>query len=271
MVSLGVLVAAGEQDAAQRALAAPAFERSVLLSQGLPLPPVTVQGDAALRAGHVVACINGERGGVEEGPVVDSLWRAIRSRGAALLDDEATRTLLDLLHDSHPVTVDAARARFDLPFLRRRLQALLAEGIAINDLRGILESLLILRGYQIAPPAADERALVLSEAAYDREVRAGLRHVITLPHVRQGQLEVHVVEEVWRTALSSPPSPVDLSRLRRAVAAAIGDRADAVLLTDAESRVILRELLRHEWPGLTVLAFNDLPPDLNICVLDPVA
>ena len=178
MVSLCLHVAAGEQDAARRAIDECRFGEAVFLRLGLLLPPVTVRGDAALPAGCHVLYVDGERSAVAQGAVVDGLWKIVRSRAADLLDDEATRVLLDLLHDSHPVLVDAARARFDLSFLRRRLQALLAEGIAISDLRCILEALLLVRGYQAAPPGTDEGALVLSETNCDREVRTALRHAI---------------------------------------------------------------------------------------------
>jgi flagellar biosynthesis component FlhA len=110
----------------------------------------------------------------------------------------------------------------------------------------------------------------LSEAGYDREVRTGLRNVIASRHARQGWLEVHVVDEGWRIALNSPLSTADLLKLQRAVAAAVGDGSDAVLLTDAQTRRVLSDLLYGDRPGLTVLAFTDLPPHLNIRQLAPV-
>lgn len=271
MMSLRLHVAAGEQDAARRAIGEHGFEERVLLRHGLLLPTVIVHGDAALPSGCHVLCIDGARGTVGQGPLLDGLWQAVEARAADLLDDAATRVLLDLLHDSHPVLVEAARARFDLSFVRRRLQALLAEGIAIVDLRTILEALLLVRGYQAAPPTADETALAPGEATFDREVRSALRHAIVSPLTTGGWLEVHLLDERWRAALAAPLGPAEQIELRRAVAAALGDARQAVLLTDAQTRPVLRQLLIGQWPRLSVLAFSDLPLDLNIRPLDPIA
>lgn len=270
MVSLGVLVAAGAQDAARRALTEEQFEARVLWRLGLPLPPVAVHGDAGLPDGGVVVSVNGEPGAVETGGLIDHLWRTVTRRGADLVDDRATRCLLDLLHEVQPDLVQAACVRFEVGFIRRRLQAFLAEGLPITDLRGLLEALLLVRGLQAVPPGADEAALALSEAGYDRELRAGMRHLISSWHARAGGLDVHLVHEGWRGALRSPLTPADRAALQAAVAAAVGGHREAVLLTDDLTRVTLRDLLRGDWPGLTVLAFGDLAPDMHIRPQSPV-
>ena len=126
MVSLRVFAAAGERYATLALLAERSFEAAVFALRGFLLPPVAVEVDASLLPGRFVVAVNGERGPLVSEPLMTQLWRDVESNGAALLDLDGTRALLDLLHDESPVLVEAVHARFDLPFVHRRLQALLS-------------------------------------------------------------------------------------------------------------------------------------------------
>jgi len=243
-------------------LAARPVEAELFAELGVLLPAAAVLADPALPRGCFAAAVAGRRQPDERGDAAAACQRllALGQRHAAeLLDARAAQALLDLLHDLQPVLVEAAESSFEAAYLARRLQALLAEQVPVLDLRAILEALL--RHRALAPSETPEEDA-------DDEVRLALQHTIVAPLRRDGTLTVHLAD-------AAPLSADARNTLHAAVArAAAEDRAanrPTVLLTRRDRRRALREALAGHEPALTVLAYDDLPPDFAIEVGIPVA
>src|SRR5262249_6634699 len=135
------------------------------------------------------------------GCLVFHLAIAIRRHAGSLLTNGLVRQMLDTLEAAFPELVAATRARCSIPGLRRILQALLDDGISIRDLRGILESLLMINlttdtdsaGRLIfIPPASRSSPLPSSLDSIDinfciEQVRHGLKRAISYKYARGTQ------------------------------------------------------------------------------------
>jgi type III secretion protein V len=192
------------------------------------------------------------------------LGRVLRLRAAELVGIQETRDLLDQLQRSHPALVkEVVPARVSLPVLARVLQALLAEGVSIRDLRGVLRVL-------AEPGELPRDPLLLAE-----RVRRGLGRAICHRHARaDGSLPVYLLdpglEELLQDALrpAGVGARLDLEPdLRDELLAAVRQRLErqpAVLLTRQELRPHLGRLLRAELPDLAVLSHGELTPELSV-------
>jgi flagellar biosynthesis component FlhA len=238
------------------------IERALFDALGLLVPPAAVRADPLLPRGWFAVTIAGRRVTDEPGDAAVACRRLhtlARHHAAELIDARSAQALLDLLHDLEPVLVEAVEATFDAAYLARRLRALLAEGVPVLDLRAILEALL--RHRALAPPDAPEED-------YDDDVRLALQHTITAPLRRGGTLTVHLAD-------AAPLTEDVRAALHAAVArAAAEDQAvhrPTVLLTRRDRRRAVRDALAGHESAVTVLAYDDLPPDLAIEVATPVA
>jgi hypothetical protein len=113
--------------------------------------------------------------------------------------------------------VAAVRERFPLPLLTALLSALPADGVPI------LEALLAMRGQQSPPPGAEEVALQLDLAGYEREARQALRHAICRPLMQDQVLHVHLLAPALQARLEEAGDTRDVGALFDAVARAAED------------------------------------------------
>ena len=273
MVKLELRVAAGVVERTRRCLEDAELALRVYAEWGLLLPLIEVSPAPELQMGQLVAVLDDVRQPPGSGDAADYLSELVRRKPAALLDEDCTRALLDCMYDFYPQLIGAVETRFTLPFLTRRLQALLVEGICVKDLWTILEALLAVRGTQSPPPGpVDEAALCPTEDVYDAEVRRALCHLIVEPFLSaDGTLTAHVVDETFGSALARAlAAGDDVSPLRDAIAVVLVARHALVLLTTSETRPLLRDLVQSIDSQVAVLAYDDLPPYLSVRPAPPI-
>jgi hypothetical protein len=264
------------------ASAAPAASRTVL-------HPLTGE------AGFVVA---GEPdlsmvGGVHDhlGFAVLHLDRALRREGAALVCGELVEAALDRVGLSAPKLVRWVRGRIGTPRLVAVLQLLLDEGVPV-DRTEILESLLALDDVEEAD--LDRRIVFRAEPGAtlvtsrppaggdDREladaVRERIRRRLAMMHGSGGDtLRVILLDAGLdrRLAQRDPLDDHERERLIAVIGRAAGPRPDPspgpVVLATAGARRALRELIALEFPGLAVMSYSELEPNLNITPVAQVA
>jgi flagellar biosynthesis component FlhA len=249
----------------------PALDDTLFDELGLLMPPLCCVLDSRLTPGRFQLRLNGLHWPEQSGDGaarVQALRTVVQAEAKHLLDADAVRCLLDLLHEAHPALVEATRQRFDLPLLTDLLCTLLGDAVPIRDLRAILEALLAVRGHQSPPAGADEASLRLDAAGYEREIRNALRHAICAPLSSDGVMHVHELAPALQARLQAAAAPWDDPALVDAVARAAEEdrsagRACVLLVADALRRP-LREATRRAVASVAVLAYDDLHVALNI-------
>ena len=114
---------------------------------GVPVPHIRVCDNLQLAPSEYVLKIRGIEAGRGRGRIGSShalvarLGALLRGHAAELLGRDQVRSLLDRLRADYPTTVEEATAELSIGEIRRVLQGLLAEQVAIRDLPAILETL----------------------------------------------------------------------------------------------------------------------------------
>lgn len=207
------------------------------------------------------------------------LGELIRRNAHELLGRAETKRLLDSLNDSHPRLVEELVPKLlSLGEVQRVLQQLLREQVSLRDLGRILEA--------VVEAAATSRAIVhLVEAARQGLGRALVRpflgfdgglHVITLDHeMEAGILATFDPEGAGRLlAAASTQSPAErMRRLVESLKKLIGGSdtsATSVLLCPSPARYHVRRWLEPLLPRITVLAPNEVPPEVRMRLLGTI-
>ncbi|MFO0692248.1 MAG: flagellar biosynthesis protein FlhA [Polyangiales bacterium] len=255
----------------------------IFASLGAPVPSARVRTAPALAPSAYVLSI-------QEVPVVEAELPAGSTREAALsamlpaIEDALARRapelfglqeaqgLVDRLERAYPALVRHVVPKpLALPALTDVLRRLLEEGVSIRPLREILESL------------AHHAPLEKDPVELTELVRSSLRRALTHRHARGGTLPVFLldpaIEETVRDAIQrtatgsylalAPDLARDLLDAARRTLAAHPQRAPIVLTQPDVRRYVFR-LLEHEVPGLVVLSYAELVPDVVVTPVDRI-
>ena len=200
----------------------------------------------------------------------DELRELWLRRARELLGLEDVQNLLDRHTAYTPTLVQNAVPRvFTLPQLAEILRRLLDEQVGVQAFERILESLA-----RCEPQTPIDRGLELA--------RRAVRDELAERCVQQGVLRVHEIEPLIEDALRDATQtiagdrvvalPPDLARdIVQAVRRARTQHAAApVLLTQADVRRSLREVLADDLPDVTVLAYPELPISIIIERREPI-
>jgi type III secretion protein V len=184
---------------------------------------------------------------------------ALRRRAHHLLGVQEVQHLLDGLEPHAPALVREA-AKLPPALLAEVLRRLVEEGVSIRPLRVILEAILQAGG-------APRGAAALAEACR-RALRLQLGHA----HAGGGPLAVLLLdpeaEQAIREALAGELASLEPRRavkLLDALAAELGGLpAPPVVLVSPDVRRAVRSLFAPRFPGVPVLAYEELPPELPV-------
>jgi type III secretory pathway component EscV len=203
-----------------------------------------------------------------------------------------------------PALINEVRKRFDVDVLVRTLRGLVDEDITIRDLSSLLEKMLSVQGkvcaggskyilfdfdsqYSIGLNEDDvsthnlfthnafpailsahgDKTLTVTD--YIRAVRASLRRYISHKYTRgQNTLIAYSIDPKIDARLKDPADlrPAERMELLKCVRRAmVGERAaQTPVITTFESRLRLRQEIRHDFPNLPVLSYQELSTDMNI-------
>jgi len=202
--------------------------------------------------------------------VATHLNHVILSHAAELLGRQETQALLDhIAKDSPKLVEDLVPKQLALSTLQRVLQSLLEEGVAIRDMRTIVEALA-----EHAPRTQDAHDLTA-------QVRIALGRAIVQSLFPGGaELQVMALDPQLERLLSqtvqsgAPDSgglePGLADTLLRETAHASQKQEEiglpAVLLVPPTLRLLLSRFLRRAWPALKVLSNSEVPDSRTIRV-----
>ena len=202
--------------------------------------------------------------------IATHLNKILQDHSHMLLGHDETQQLVDKLAAVSPKLVEELiPKKITIGVLTQVLQGLLAEGVAIRDLRGVLAAL--------APVA--EKVTEIEELI--GVARVALGRMIVQNYVAHGEelgvmtlapeLEQVLHGTVRRANGGNVPIEPELAEgLLRAVSASAQEELNAdrpaVLVTSPTLRPWLSRILRPRVPGLAVLSYAELPEDLNLRV-----
>ncbi|MEW6583074.1 MAG: flagellar biosynthesis protein FlhA [Actinomycetota bacterium] len=201
--------------------------------------------------------------------VVTHLSEVIRRNAADLLGRQDTRALLDAHKERYPAPVEElVPDLMSVGEVQRVLQGLLREGVPIRDLGTVLETL------------GDKAKLTKDVPILVEYCRQALSRTICQRFVDEAEtlraitldpaLDREIAESVMRTedgaTVSMDPSRVTaiLQHLKEQVDAVSGVGIPAVVLCSGACRRHLKALATHLMPGLTVLSYHEILPNVRI-------
>jgi flagellar biosynthesis protein FlhA len=204
-----------------------------------------------------------------ESVVITHLTETIRSNVAELLTRQDTKALLDGLKESNAAVVEeVVPDLLSVGEIQRVLQALLSEGVSIRDLGTIIESI------------GDKARLTRDPALLAEYARQALGRTIVAPHIESDltlkaialdpAIEQEVSEAITTTAegeylaMAPPRAQALLQALNGQVEEAISRGRRPVLLCSSRVRRHLRRLCSQALPQLSVCAYNEITPGINV-------
>jgi FHIPEP family len=196
-----------------------------------------------------------------------ALASAIRRNAHALMTMTAADAMTEQLSRAFPAITDAA-SLFGIPgFLAPTLRELLRDRVSIRNLRRILE--LLVRG--VTAPGETGTADPVSL------VRSGLADQITHTLARQADtLVVYLLDPQIDDAIAGRGRGIAAGWSDETVTERLCDAVYAeltqlprtastpVVLTGAQLRSSIRARLRHEFPDLAVVSYDEIPDSFNI-------
>ena len=211
----------------------------------------------------------------------------IRHAAAALVNRSLYDLYLMRLREFNPDAAAAAEETLDPDFVVQVLRGLLAEQISIRDFPAILQAMLELRStitldmskyIVFAPPTNGiftgihrKGVADLTPADYVEYVRWSQKRYISHKYTRgQSTLIVYLMDPKSEAVLSAAGDlePAAESAILAAVRDEVGSLPPSanrpVILTTTTARRALRDLVAPEFPGLTVLSYQELSPEMNI-------
>jgi type III secretion protein V len=184
------------------------------------------------------------------------LLELLRRHAALLLGLQEVRSLVDELESQAPALVHETLEKVPLALLTEVLRQLLVEEVSIRNLRAIFEAL--------ASPTTEGDAAALVERC-----RQGLHRYLSHKYAPEGPLFVYLtdpsVEELLRSqaGVAQALEPDKIERILENMRA-IAEQGRAVVLTAPDTRRTLRRLCEGSTPGVAVLTYRELDPQLQI-------
>ncbi|CAM3942075.1 flagellar biosynthesis protein FlhA [Pseudoalteromonas byunsanensis] len=206
--------------------------------------------------------------------VATHISQLLTNNAALLLGHEEVQNLLDMLAKSHPRLVEGLVPDvLPLTTVVKVLQNLLNEGVAIRDMRSIVQTLV-----EYGPRSQDPDVLTAA-------VRISLRRLIVQDAVGNAE-EIPVItlapelEQMLHQSLQNAGDegagiePGLAERLQNSLREAhqtqemLGD--PSILLTSGMLRSVLSRFVKHTIPGLRVMSYQEVPDERQIKIVSSV-
>ncbi|MBX5440774.1 MAG: flagellar biosynthesis protein FlhA [Solirubrobacteraceae bacterium] len=204
-----------------------------------------------------------------ESVIITHLTETIRANVAELLTRQDTKALLDGLKEVNAAVVEeVVPDLLSVGEIQRVLQALLSEGVSIRDLGTIVEAI------------GDKARLTRDPALLAEYARQALGRTIVAPHLDHDHtlkaialdpaVEQEVSEAITTTAegeylaMAPPRAQALLQALHAQTEEAVSRGRRPVLLCSSRVRRHLRRLCSQAMPQLSVCAYNEITPGINV-------
>ncbi|MCS7091034.1 MAG: flagellar biosynthesis protein FlhA [Verrucomicrobiota bacterium] len=201
--------------------------------------------------------------------LVTHLSETLRRHCHLLLGRQEVQQLLDHLKRTHPALVnELVPAQLTLGQIQRILQNLLAEGISIRNLSGILEKV---GDYASVTKNPDELSEYARRALGPQLVRPfqtenGTLRAITLDPRLEQQLAQGVRQTPMEVALVVEPGLARylMERLSKCMQQMLAAGHPPVVLCSPQLRLAFRRFFEHMFGDLAVLSYAEIPPRVQV-------
>lgn len=197
-----------------------------------------------------------------QGYVILAIGAHLRRNSHAMIDRDIAGMLLDEIAPTTPVAARLGRDKLDT--LLDTMRGLLIEGVGCRNLRAIVEGL-------VDHDLLAER-LPVEQAPLETVRRSMSRIVVSKATSGSTTLVAYLLDQEIEARLLAKPTSAETAGILHAIRAEmtyLPVTAQAPhFLTLGETRPLLAQLIRYEFPTSRVLAYEELPPMLNI---QPVA
>lgn len=201
--------------------------------------------------------------------LVTHLSEAVKRNAHEILTRQDVQLLLDNLKATHPTVVnELVPAHLTVGQVQRVLQNLLAEGISIRNLAGILETV---ADYAMVTKNPDElsehaRKALGPQLARQYQTPSGALKAITLDPRLEQQIAQGVRQTSAELALVMEPGLARhiVDRLSKAIQQMIASGNQPVVLCSPQIRLGFRRFFETHFSDLAVLSYSDIPPRVEV-------
>jgi flagellar biosynthesis protein FlhA len=201
--------------------------------------------------------------------LVTHLSEAVKRHSHEILSRQDVQLLLDNLKQTHPTVVnELIPAQLTVGQVQRILQNLLAEGVSIRNLAGILEKVSDHSGVTKNPDELSEyaRRALGAQLAKPYQLEVGRLRAITLDPRLEQQIAQGLRHTTTETALTMEPKLARhlVDTLSKCVQQMIAAGHPPVLLTAPPIRLAFRRFFETTFSELAVLSYSEIPPRVDV-------
>jgi len=201
--------------------------------------------------------------------LVTHLSETVRRHAHEILSRQDVQNLLDNLKQTHPTVVnELIPGLLNVGQVQRILQNLLAEGISIRNLAGILERVGDFAAQTKNPDELSEyaRRALGSQVTRPFQMQNGSVRVITLDPRLEQQLAQGLRQTASEVGLVMEPNLARhvLEKLGKTVQQMLAAGHPPVVLCSPQIRLAFRRFFESNFSDLAVLSYAELPPRMEI-------
>lgn len=268
---------------------AEALRNGMFARLGLPIPTLDWQRRENLPDSgyqiliHELPAKSGELHGEDQerrSQLERELTSALNMKGHHLLDLQTVQDMVDALERDRPAQVRGiVPSLVPLSDLTDLLRRLVSEQVSIRPLGEILEFAATLRASTPTLPSAElyerVRLHLGRRISHSHASSNGTLTALVLDPFVEETLKEHTVHSGGHTALALGPelaTPLlDALASRLEGSGEVPVSPTPVVITTAELRPLLRDLLKTRFPLLPVLGYQELDPELELTRLEPIS
>ncbi len=201
--------------------------------------------------------------------LVTHLSETVKRHCHDILSRQDVQALLDNLKQTHPAVVnELIPAQLNVGQVQRILQNLLAEGISIRNLAGILEKVSDYAGVTKNPDELSEQArrALGAQLARPLQFEEGRMRAITLDPRLEQQIAQGVRQTPTEIGLTMEPKLARhiVEKLSQAIQQMLAAGQPPVVLCAPQIRLGLRRFFESTFADLAVLSYSEVPPRVDI-------
>jgi flagellar biosynthesis protein FlhA len=201
--------------------------------------------------------------------LVTHLSEAVKRHAHGILSRQDVQILLDTLKETHPTVVnELIPAQLTVGQVQRILQNLLAEGVSIRNLAGILEKVSDHAPLTKSPDELSEHArrALGPQLTKPYQLEAGKVRAITLDPRLEQQIAQGIRQTPTETTLTMEPK---LARhlvdwLSRCIQQLLAAGHPPVVLCSPPIRLAFRRFFETTFSDLAVLSYSEVPPKVDV-------
>jgi flagellar biosynthesis protein FlhA len=201
--------------------------------------------------------------------LITHLSETVRRHSHEILTRQDVQALLDNLKQTHPAVVnELIPGQLSMGQVQRILQNLLAEGISIKNLAGILEKVGDFAALTKNPDELSEHARRALGAQLSRQFQTenGSVRAITIDPKLEAQLALGVRQSANEVALIIDPRIARhvIDSLSRVIQQMLAAGQQPVVLCAPQLRLAFRRFFENTFSDLAVLSYAEIPPRVQV-------